>query len=148
MTDNYFIGCPPKMGGFREMTSYYPNTVLNEQIRFNNDIRRDDEYRYFLQQNAENLEKTEWDYLRSNYSCFPNECIFDNKRTLVHPKTFNDEIKKYDTLISHLPKEPINEFSYRFYNPQAFIYGEKTNLVPNPKTYQCKVYQDENLFNQ
>ena len=80
--------------------------------------------------------------------CLRNECIFENKRTLVHPKVFNDEIKKYDTLVSHLPKEPINEFGNRFYNPQAFIYGEKTNMAANPKTYQCKVYQDENLFNQ
>ena len=27
MTDNYFVGCHPKMGGFREMTSYYTNNI-------------------------------------------------------------------------------------------------------------------------
>ena len=146
MADNFYKGCPPKMGGFRELTSYYPNTVLNEQIRFNNNIRRDDEYRYFLQQNAEDLEKKEWEYLRTNYSCFPNECIFDNKRTLIHPKVFNEELYKYNTLVNHLPKDPINEFTNRFTDKNTFIYGDITNLIPNNKTYQCKLYKDNNLF--
>lgn len=147
MTDNFFVGCPAKSGpGFREMTNYYPNTVMNEQIRFNNNIRRDDEYRLFLQQNAEDLEKKEWNYLRTNYSCFPNECIFDNKRTLVHPRVFNEELTRYNQLAKNLPIEEKVEFHHRFFQRDRFDTGKKINIVPENKQFVCKNYKDNNLF--
>ena len=47
----------------------------NEYIKYTNGIVRDDDYRLFLQTNAEKMMDSEWLFLRENYSCFNNACV-------------------------------------------------------------------------
>lgn len=73
--DNYYVGCPPKMGpGSRYLTNYYSETRRDEDIKFINGMWRDDDYRYFLQTNGEEILEKEFDYLK-NRSCFVKECV-------------------------------------------------------------------------
>ena len=93
MSDNFFESCPPKSGpGFRELGHYTSNINMNQRLTYNNEISRDDEYRIFLQQNGLKLINNEWMHLKNNYSCWGNECIFNNSHTLVHPLSFNSFI--------------------------------------------------------
>jgi len=103
MCDNFYCkkGCPAKCGpGFREVTEYRPNTYINEEIRYKNGLNRDDEYRMFLQKNGGVIADNEWSYLRQNNSCYVNECIFNNKRTMVHPSIFPDELSHNNDLLN------------------------------------------------
>lgn len=106
MCDNFYNNCPPKMNYFDRMIgSYEPNTALNQKIAYSNGISRDDDYRTFLQMNGAELADQEWAYLRQNNSCFPNECVFTNKRSLVHPSYFEGEMKRNNELLT-APHEP------------------------------------------
>jgi hypothetical protein len=103
MCDNLYCKnkCPAKCGpGFRELTDYRPNVYINEQVKYINGLNRDDEYRMFLQNNGEKLMNGEWTYLKQNNSCFINECIFDNKHVMVHPTTFDSEMKRNNELLN------------------------------------------------
>lgn len=103
MTDNYFKNCPPKMGGFREMTDYRTATLANESIKKINNISRDDNYRYYLQTQGSKLANNEWNYLRDNHSCWTNQCIFNQRRTLIDPSVFTQEMIKNNTLLTQTP---------------------------------------------
>jgi hypothetical protein len=92
--DNYFLNCPPKMGGFREITNYKTNILYNEFIKYKMGLLRDDDYRIFLQRNGNNLIDANNIYLYDNYYCWNNKCAFNQKRTLVHPVVFDQEMER------------------------------------------------------
>lgn len=147
MSDNFYFGCPAKSGpGFREMTNYAPNTSLNEYIAAKNQLERDDEYRLFLQQNGGQIGTNEWSYLKSHHSCFPNECIFDNKRTVVHPSTFNEEMMKYNSMPYVDSKKYFSDMTKKFndriktgiYQPMYVDKEVQTFREP----YTCKRFAD------
>lgn len=102
MTDNFYKGiCPPKSGpGFRELSNYTNNLNMNLNISNKNSIKRDDEYRLFLQKNGMKIIENEWNKLRNNNSCAPNNCIFKNPKTLVHPYTFNEEMERNNNTLT------------------------------------------------
>ena len=95
--DNFWKGCPPKMSDGRLLTDYRTAVRRNEYVKFINNIIRDDEYRLFLQRNAEAIADNEWNYYRKNRSCWVNECIH-NYPTRVYPPMFVEERLKYDSL--------------------------------------------------
>jgi hypothetical protein len=97
MTDNYFKGCPAKMGDARFLTDYRSSTTRDQYNKHINHIVRDDDYRMFLQKNGANIMDKEWTYLRKNESCWPNECIhiFPTRST---PGMLFEEMNLYDNV--------------------------------------------------
>ena len=95
--DNFWKGCPAKMSDGRLLTDYRTAVRREEYVKFINNIIRDDEYRLFLQGNAESIADNEWNYYRKNRSCWVNECVH-NYPTRVYPPWFAEEREKYDSL--------------------------------------------------
>lgn len=73
--DNYYKNCPPKMDDGRFTTNYKSSSSYNEYVKYMNGITRDDDYRLFLQINADKLMDSEWLYFRKNDSCWNNACV-------------------------------------------------------------------------
>ena len=94
--DNYYTNCPPRSYS-RDLTNYKTPSMINEYIKYENGIVRDDDYRLFLQTNAEKMMDSEWLFLRENYSCFNNACVH-NYPLRMNPKMFTEERKKADSL--------------------------------------------------
>ena len=101
MCDNYFQNCPPKMGGFREITDYQTNAFTNELMKQKLNIVRDDQYRVYLQTHGQQILDNTWNYFKDNYSCWNNQCIFTNPRTMVNPIVFPAEMKRWNGLMDN-----------------------------------------------
>lgn len=95
--DNFFKECPAKMSDGRLLTDYRTAVRREEYVKYINNIVRDDEYRLFLQGNAESIADNEWNYYKKNRSCWANECVH-NYPTRVNPSSFVEEREKYDSL--------------------------------------------------
>jgi hypothetical protein len=88
--DNYYKNCPAKMDDGRFITNYKSSSCNNEYIKYMNGIVRDDDYRLFLQMNADKIMDSEWLYLRKNDSCWNNACV--HKYPLrMDPRSFVQE---------------------------------------------------------
>ena len=95
--DNFYKNCPARMNDARFMTNYKSSTSNNELIKYANNITRDDDYRLFLQKNANKLINSEWENLKKTSSCRVNECIH-NYPTRVSPISYCNEKAQYDSL--------------------------------------------------
>jgi hypothetical protein len=88
--DNYYENCPARMEDARFLENYKSSTSIDEFIKFDNDIVRDDEYRLFLQINADKIMDNEWLHLKKNNSCWNNACV--HKYPLrMDPRLFHKE---------------------------------------------------------
>ena len=140
MCDNYFQNCPPKMGGFRELTNYQTDAFINEQIKQNLNIVRDDQYRVFLQNNGQQILDNTWDFYKNNYSCWNNQCIFRNKRTIIPPTVFPEEMKRWNGLTDNsniyiYPCELSPDYRLNSYGVSCV--NKKTNCNEKNKTCNC-----------
>lgn len=97
--DNYYRNCPPRMDDGRFTTNYKTSSCYNEYIKYVNGITRDDDYRLFLQTNADKLMDAEWLYLRKNYSCWNNACVH-NYPLRMDPRLFAQEMQNANKLFS------------------------------------------------
>ena len=98
--DNYYRNCPPKMNDARFTTNYKLDSSINEYIKYMNGITRDDDYRLFLQINANKLMDSEWMYLKKNDSCWNNACV--HKYPLrMDPRLFVQERKNANLLFQN-----------------------------------------------
>jgi len=95
--DNYYQKCPPMMSDGRLFTDFRTATRREETNKYINNIVRDDEYRLFLEQNAEVIMDNIWDYNKKTKNCWQNECIH-NYPTRAFPPWFVDERKAYNQL--------------------------------------------------
>lgn len=95
--DNFYQTCPAKMSDGRFLTDYRSNVDIDEQIKYQNGIIRDDEMRLFLQSNANNVLEKEWSKLKKNNSCWKTECIHSYP-TLMQPAMFAEQMQKYNNL--------------------------------------------------
>jgi len=95
--DNFFKTCPPKMSDGRLFTDFRTPVRREEYVKYINGIVRDDEYRLFLQQNAETILDQEFEYNKKTKSCWVNDCVHTYP-TRVYPPWFAEERKNYDTL--------------------------------------------------
>jgi hypothetical protein len=74
--DNFFRGCPPMMNDRgRNTCDFKTPTRREEYIKYINNIVRDDDYRLFLQQNGNEFMDKEWQYYKTNNSCYVNDCV-------------------------------------------------------------------------
>lgn len=110
--DNFYKQCPPMMSDGRLFTDHRTNVRMNEYIKYINDINRDDDYRIFLQDNAENILDNQWEHERKNKSCWANECIH-NYPTRMYPGFFKRERKAADSMFNpqRTEKYPCRKFS-------------------------------------
>jgi hypothetical protein len=69
MSDNKYYFCPPLMSDGRHITNYVQNTIMNEYMKHNYGILDNNQYRTFLQQNAETIMKQEDVFLNRNFNC-------------------------------------------------------------------------------
>jgi hypothetical protein len=99
--DNYFKECPAMMSDGRIFTDYRTAVRREETNKYMNRIVRDDDYRMFLQNNADKIMDNIWDYNKKKYSCWQNECVH-NYPTRVYPPWQKEERLAYDQLA--LPK--------------------------------------------
>jgi len=118
--DNFYNKCPAKMSDGRLCTDYKPATHLNEQIKYINGITRDDEYRVFLQNNAQRIIDREWEILRQTKSCWQNECVHTYP-TRMYPPWFSEELHKYNQLAdpNHTPKFQCQPYADYRLNPST-----------------------------
>jgi hypothetical protein len=95
--DNFYKDCPPMMSDGRLFTDYRTAVRADETNKYINGIVRDDEYRMFLQNNAQAIMENTWEYNKKTKSCWQNECVH-NYPTRVYPPWFVEERKAYNQL--------------------------------------------------
>lgn len=93
--DNYFKGCPAVMNS-RNLSDFKNTTRREEYIKYINGITRDDEYRLFLQQNGKEFMDREFNWYKSNESCYVNDCVHKYP-TRQSPLDLAVERKLYDS---------------------------------------------------
>ena len=97
--DSYYANCPARSYA-RDLTNYKTDSMVNEYIKYENGITRDDDYRLFLQTNGDKIMDSEWLYLRQNFSCFDNACVH-NYPLRMNPKLFTEEREKANSLFTN-----------------------------------------------
>ena len=90
------------MSDGRLFTDYKTATRRNEYIKYMNDIVRDDDYRLFLQENADKLMNNEWGYYKDKTGCWENGCIHIYPTRTI-PQFFVPERNDFDAFF--YPKE-------------------------------------------
>jgi len=73
--DNFFKECPPMMSDGRFTTDYRTPTRREQYNQIKNNILDNNDYRLYLQTNADGIMSDTFEHLRSTSSCFPNSCI-------------------------------------------------------------------------
>lgn len=96
--DNFFPECPAVMA-YSAMTDYRTAAVREHHIKKLNGFIRDDDYRQFLQNNAEKILDAQWDYNNTNFMCHPNVCLH-NYPTRVTDADLKNELKRYTAVKS------------------------------------------------
>ena len=160
--DNYYQNCPAKMDDGRFITNYRSDTCINEYIKYANGIVRDDDYRLYLQLNADKLMDTEWSSLIKNDSCFNNACVHTYPLRM-DPRDFAQEKEKANFLFkaNNLPdnfKCPVYA-DYRMTETPLQNFKINNNQKICNQTFQTqnqtlqnqnqnKTFQNQNLQNQ
>lgn len=86
MDNRYFkYNCPAIWSNSRNLTNYYENRIFEQFIRNTNKIQSAQEYRHFLQNNAEIIMTRENDYLVKN-----NTCSVDGKCVPINYENFTN----------------------------------------------------------
>lgn len=74
--DNFYPECPAKMDDARFLTDYRTSNTREQYIKSINGFVNTDQYRTFLQENAEQIMDREWDQLTLHNSCKSTTCIY------------------------------------------------------------------------
>ncbi|CAH6421770.1 Hypothetical protein KVN_LOCUS456 [uncultured virus] len=120
--DNFYQNCPAVMNDGRFLRDFQNETKRNDYIKNLNGMWRDDQYRFFLQQNGNKIMDREWQYYKKNNYCHPNECVH-NYPTRTSNKNFINEKIVYNSLFDNNNKqyEPMRKCQpfrdYRIYYP-------------------------------
>jgi hypothetical protein len=97
--DNFYKSCPPMMSDGRFLTDYRTAVRREEYNKYTNNIVRNDDYRLFLQNNANTIMNNEWENSKKKNFCWVNECVH-NYPTRVYPPWFVEERLRYNTVFS------------------------------------------------
>ena len=135
--DNYYKNCPPRMDDGRFTTNYKSSSTTNEYIKYMNGLTRDDDYRLFLQINADKLMDSEWLYLRKNDSCWNNACVH-HYPLRMDPRLFSQVIENANMLFEK--KELPNSFKCMDYSDYRMSETPLQNyqIDPNSCNYSNK----------
>lgn len=98
--DNFFQTCPAKMEDQgRQLSDFQSSTSRDEYIKRINNIRRDDQYRLFLQTNGKAIMDREWAFNKRYNSCWANECVH-HYPTRCLQKQYLQERQAYDSIFN------------------------------------------------
>lgn len=92
---------PLMSDGGRGITDFVPQNRVDGYIAYIKNIKRDDDYRKYLQDNAKMLMDNQWTYVRNNNYYWNNVCIHDKfpiRPTLMQmaqQKQLYDDVAKY-----------------------------------------------------
>ena len=106
--DNFYNECPAKMEDARFLTDYRSSNTREQFIKSINGIARTDDYRAFLNENAEKIIDAEWDHLSLANSCKATTCVHTSP---LRPSlgTTNKELQLYnDVQTGRMTKENPN----------------------------------------
>lgn len=73
--DNIYKECPAKMEDARFLTDYRSSNTREQYIRSINALTGTNEYRSFLQDNAEQIMDREWGQITDKNSCKATTCV-------------------------------------------------------------------------
>jgi hypothetical protein len=119
------------MNDGRFITNYKTATCYNEFIKYQNGIVRDDDYRLFLQLNADKIMDAEWLYLIKNDSCWDNACV--HKYPLrMDPRFFVQERNNANLLFKE--KELPDDLKCNIYTDYRMTETPLKNFQINPTT--------------
>lgn len=76
--DNFYNECPAKMSDARFLTDYRSSNTREQFIKSINGYCNTDEYRTFLQSNAEQIMDKEWEQINIANSCKATTCVMMN----------------------------------------------------------------------
>jgi hypothetical protein len=93
--NNYFPQCPALMSDGRHFTNWRQASEFNEYIKYINELERDDDYRLFLQNNAEVIMENEWKNTTNKMKCWENACIHKYP-TRSFPHHFKKELTDFN----------------------------------------------------
>lgn len=133
--DNFYKNCPPRMDDARFTTNYKSDSSINEYIKYMNGITRDDDYRLFLQINAEKLMDSEWLHLRQNDSCWNNACVH-NYSLRMDPRLFTQERENANMLFQS--KELPENFKCTRFSDYRMTETPLQNYKVSPNCKSCK----------
>ena len=105
--DNFYHDCPPMMSDGRHFTDYQTATRRNEYIKYINTIFRDDNYRLFLQQNANPILDNVWNFHKRNTNCWKNGCVHVYPLRSI-PRHFVEERNAHNLLHKITPPPATN----------------------------------------
>jgi len=87
----YNYGCPAIWSNSRDLTNYYGQRVFDQYIKNTNNIQSAQEYRHFLQDNAETIINRETTFLVSRNTCNVNgACVPIDYKMENNPKRVSD----------------------------------------------------------
>ena len=114
--DNYFKQCPPMMSDGRLFTDYRSTTQREENIKYINGIQNEDEYRMFLQNNADTIINREWQMNDKLKSCKNANACIHTYPTRVRPAWFVEEMQKYNDKARLTKYACVQDKEYRMTN--------------------------------
>ena len=96
--DNFYSNCPARMGDGRFLKDSRTSHVRELYNMYANDINRSDDYRLFLQKNAEQIMNNEWNSMRTKQSCHNYKCYhnYPTRPTRPTPPMLHEEMSIYN----------------------------------------------------
>lgn len=94
--DNFYKNCPAMMSDGRLFTDYRSSHRREQYTKTINGIVRDDDYRAFLQSNAESIMDRVWQDAKKSL-CRPNVCIHTHP-TRTSPGLNYEEMRLYNAV--------------------------------------------------
>ena len=98
--DNYRHNCPALMSDGRYLADWRTANTREQFNKAMNGFTNDNEFRVFMQLNAEKIIDNEWNMMRKNQSCNPKTCIHSLPTTPC-PGSNIKELRLYDAVRSH-----------------------------------------------
>lgn len=95
--DPIYNECPPKMSDARFLTDYRSSNTREQYIRSINGLTNTDDYRDFLQNNAEQIMDKEWEIVTNKNSCRTTTCVH-MLPTRVPLGASHEEMKLYNMI--------------------------------------------------
>lgn len=126
--DNVYKGCPAKMEDARFLTDYRSADTRELYTKSINGFVRDDEYRMFLQNNADVILDKEWDFLTEKNLCRNKVCVHTLPTRATHGSN-TTELHLYNSVTSGKIKQEDDKF------PRCEKYPDYRLSHTNKSTY-------------
>ena len=120
--DNFYLNCPAKMYS-RDFTDWRSSTRIVESLKLKNGLKRDDDTRIFLQDNANNMINGDYNFYKKHMTCGDIQCIHSGFPTRMYSPWFVQQRNNYD----------------------ASMIGNTNYMNVNDKKFKCQPLKDYRL---